>query len=1495
MPLSSIWKRQTARRRRQSLVVEALECRRMLTEPDEAMVMATPVVVGPTSTFGAPPPPVISDVLGNGADSSDVDLYEFTGFNGFTLTATTSHPTDTTDTVLRLFDASGTELALNDDHLGGPYSQLTFTFTVTGTYYIGVSGAPDVAYDPATGGGIPVSATGAYDLTLEQSIAEQGLLIGPDEFGSMLSFISQSASVDGFFLATQSGAVTFVAEAYPGSDIQFAVEVFDSNFNPIAVSDSDPSPERFVATFTTAVDDVYHFRVTNQSVTDPVLVLSQVAYNQVPPADDVGDTDATARVITLPPAGTPHFESGVIGDAGDVDVFTFTAPVTGTYFIDAFPTIDSGLDTTLEFLSPQRGLQSEALSTDVFSHKFVNLIAGETVILRVKGFSISRGGYQLMIRSVEATELALDGNNRVAITDTALAAVPRVYRLIAPGNGILDLNMVSGGATFAMTLPFGDLDQVQLYDTLVVQPGQSVFLMAFPGVDFDYSAVLQFSPTITPVFNADGLATVTGNLSDQLDSDAYTFTAPVAGFIWLELDSGFDGGLEIISDVPPDGDFEGLVFSMEAGETGYLLVKSDSGFGSYSLTAHFTTEPDDFSDDSRFAPTLDPDAQGAAGITGSIQTVLDVDVFSFVADRDATYRISLSALGGSELDTFLAVYGFPVSLLDFNDDSEFSTDSLIAIDLVAGQRIFLEVSGAFPTTGGYELEIRPVTDDFDDTTDAATQLSVVANSTLAQPGEIEVPGDVDVFEIVAPATGRMTLQLNAAGSLLDPTLVVYDEGGAEIAEDDDSGADLNALIVLDVTAGQRLFLEAAAFGESIGTYELRVLVDTLSLVPSGLTVQPGVPLVVAGDIETPFTSDLYTFRVTADGVLTVAQNATAESDLDPLVKGSISGQHVAEDDDSGPGLDALLVMAVRAGDEVTIEAGAFPGDSGTYTLEILLTPQTVVDDVPFDSVETIGAADSDAATRTGAIEIPQDSDLYRLEVPADVAPGTLLRIRNMAGPGNLDPVLEVFLGDPRDEGVLIAENDDDGFSLDSDLVIAIQPHQVIYIRAKGFGLTTGSYTLRLEFADDDHPNTQDADVLHTLTPGNTGIAQVAAVINVPGDVDVFRFTADQSTLVRFRQTATSGVDPFLRVYDADGELVAENDDFGNALNSLVDVEYVVGTELFVVAGAYGTSSGAYAVSAELIFGARDDTGNSFASATTLNLTTGPAAVQRSLETSADVDVFRFIAPGDGVTTIVVAGRPGASVTVFERLPSSGGAQQAPQQIARGTAGSPVNVAVQAGREYFVRVTGTTPGPYELRARFTAGTPVADLLSEEEFDALLAVAREAAATSGGDLEFVMEQVMREFQRLTAGRNVNGTFVAVLDPVDFLVSEAGQQANVGFATGAGAWSKSRGPGSRATTHWNSSCFRHRRMPSTSSSTASEPTSASLLGLSRPAVWRHRDSSRERSRVRSPKTRSSTSRSISANGRSSCPFPGPGFYVFVHLDRHGRRDSRRRHRPA
>ena len=142
---------------------------------------ALPIWVGPVSSS--------SSNLGFAGDGQfvtrDVDMYQLTASMGSTLVVNTALPAGAdngADTILRLFDASGTQLAVNDD-FSGLYSQITYTFPVSGTYYVGVSVFSNFTYNPAVGGsgtaGTP-SRTGDYVLSLNLSAATD---IG-DTFGT---------------------------------------------------------------------------------------------------------------------------------------------------------------------------------------------------------------------------------------------------------------------------------------------------------------------------------------------------------------------------------------------------------------------------------------------------------------------------------------------------------------------------------------------------------------------------------------------------------------------------------------------------------------------------------------------------------------------------------------------------------------------------------------------------------------------------------------------------------------------------------------------------------------------------------------------------------------------------------------------------------------------------------------------------------------------------------------------------------------------------------------------------------------------------------------------------------------------------------------------------------------------------------------------------------------------------------------------------------------
>jgi subtilisin family serine protease len=97
----------------------------------------------------------------------DVDLFEMQITEPVTLRAETD--TDVMfselDTVLRLFDAAGAELARNDDW-DFRDSLIQYELTVAGTYYIGVSGYSNFDYDPSVAGSWFGDSIGDYYLTL---------------------------------------------------------------------------------------------------------------------------------------------------------------------------------------------------------------------------------------------------------------------------------------------------------------------------------------------------------------------------------------------------------------------------------------------------------------------------------------------------------------------------------------------------------------------------------------------------------------------------------------------------------------------------------------------------------------------------------------------------------------------------------------------------------------------------------------------------------------------------------------------------------------------------------------------------------------------------------------------------------------------------------------------------------------------------------------------------------------------------------------------------------------------------------------------------------------------------------------------------------------------------------------------------------------------------------------------------------------------------------
>ena len=134
---------------------------------------------------GEPVNPVIGSIGTDGGTVSvgntDVDIIQFEVLSPGTVTLEVASKTDAPDdfdSILRLFNQSGNQLAFSDDDGVGTFSKID-VFLNPGVYYAGVSGYDNSAYNPNRAGSGVAGAEGNYELRFNlESPDPNGLING---------------------------------------------------------------------------------------------------------------------------------------------------------------------------------------------------------------------------------------------------------------------------------------------------------------------------------------------------------------------------------------------------------------------------------------------------------------------------------------------------------------------------------------------------------------------------------------------------------------------------------------------------------------------------------------------------------------------------------------------------------------------------------------------------------------------------------------------------------------------------------------------------------------------------------------------------------------------------------------------------------------------------------------------------------------------------------------------------------------------------------------------------------------------------------------------------------------------------------------------------------------------------------------------------------------------------------------------------------------------
>jgi len=247
------------------------------------------------------------------------------------------------------------------------------------------------------------------------------------------------------------------------------------------------------------------------------------------------------------------------------------------------------------------------------------------------------------------------------------------------------------------------------------------------------------------------------------------------------------------------------------------------------------------------------------------------------------------------------------------------------------------------------------------------------------------------------------------------------------------------------------------------------------------------------------------------------------------------------------------------------------------------------------------------------------------------------------------------------------------------------------------GQSTGNNSNSGTNPGDDHPDRPGPDATPLTLAGNR--VRVDGEFERAGDRDVFQIEVSARSKFVVRLVALdAAVDPLLRVYDANLNLVAKDDDGGPGLNSRASVTLEPGT-YYISAGSFADASvGRY----RLVVRRRgDDYGDTFRSATALQLDSrGHGRRSGRINHIGDRDMFKFTAPATGRATVQLTGlgRLDPLLVVY----SSRGRLIGYSDDRFDSLDSELRLPVVAGRLYYVeaRGSGASVGRYRLSVATT---------------------------------------------------------------------------------------------------------------------------------------------------------------------------------------------------
>ena len=779
-------------------------------------------------------------------------------------------------------------------------------------------------------------------------------------------------------------------------------------------------------------------------------------------------------------------------------------------------------------------------------------------------------------------------------------------------------------------------------------------------VTTDVGAADDFASTITTAGRVTAGGTATGRIEIASDTDWFQISLTAGRAYRIDLQGSGSGGgsltdpylrgiydaggvlLPSTTDDDSGGSNDSRV-EFVADRTGLYYISAGayaSNTGTYRVGVTDRGARDDFA---ATASTTGAVALNGSS-TGNIETSGDQDWFAVSLTAGQNYRFDLRGAptsNGTLSDTLIAgLYTSAGTLIGSTTNDDFGgLNSQVTYTAVTTGTYYVAAAAYGSNIGTYTLSFTGLgaVDDFTATT--ATTGRVTVNGTAT--GNIETVNDQDWFAITLVTGTEYRVELRQApgggGSLPDPFLRgIYNSAGTLISgtSDDDSAGNSNSRVDYVATASGTYYIAAGAYANNLGRYVLSVeqrtraddFADTIAT--TGRVTVGGTGSTGAID----FSGDHDWFAVTLAAstryqVDLIGSTNAGGSLSDPYLYGlhNAAGALITGtvDDDSGDGLNSRVLYTSTTAGSYFVDAGAFGGNLGTYTVR--LTSLGTTDDFSADTSTTGRAIVGGSAV--GNIETANDRDWFSIALTTSHT----YRVELEGAPTNAGTLADTFLyGIYNSAGTLLPGTTNDDGAMGSafrNALLNFNPTTTgtYFIGAGGFSSTTGTYKVSvrdLGVADDFSAT--------TATTGRVTVGgNASGNIETNGDIDWFSVSLTAGTIYRIDEEGTptsAGTlpDTFLRgIYNSAGTLIAgtADDDAGVGTNSQVSFTPTTTGTYFVAAGAFGGNLGTYKVSVTSLGVARPPDDFAATTATTGSVTVGGNRIG-NIETSGDQDWFR---------------------------------------------------------------------------------------------------------------------------------------------------------------------------------------------------------------------------------------------------------------------------------